>query len=110
MDAHYLTPVIGGIAGLTADVITHPISTVKTRMQVQGASKALNNSSSQISTLYRNPIQASYHMMKYEGFHSFWQGIGAVIGGAPFASALYFGGVELTKHLSHKFINSKVTY
>merc|ERR1712130_163532 len=38
-------------------------------------------------------------MFKYEGYYSFWQGIGAVIGGAPFASGLYFGGVELTKQI-----------
>eukprot|EP01083_Nonionella_stella_P174590 605677_1 len=95
MDNYYLTPIIGGVAGLTADVCTHPISTVKTRMQVQGAQKALFES--EVSVAYRNPFQASLHMIKHEGPLSFWQGIGAVIYGAPFASALYFGGVEVTK-------------
>ena len=65
------------IAGLTADVLTHPISTIKTRMQVQGAQKGITSNISQVSTTYRNPFQAASHMIKHEGFHSFWQGIGA---------------------------------
>jgi len=99
MEKYWLTPVVGGVAGLTADVLTHPISTVKTRMQVQGADKSLLNQSleSQSKIMYRNPFQAAFHMVKHEGVGSFWQGIGAVIGGAPFASALYFGGVEGSK-------------
>ena len=101
MDKYWLTPVVGGIAGLTADVLTHPISTVKTRMQVQGADKSLLTQSieSQSKVMYRNPLQAAFHMATHEGIGSFWQGIGAVIGGAPFASALYFAGVEGTKNL-----------
>ena len=30
------TPLLGGISGVIADVATHPIATVKTRIQVQG--------------------------------------------------------------------------
>ena len=33
------TPVLGGFSGVVADVISHPIATVKTRIQVQGAAK-----------------------------------------------------------------------
>ena len=65
-------------------------------MQVQGAQKGLIES---VSISYKNPIQATLHMIKHEGCSSFWQGIGAVVGGAPFASGLYFGGVELTKQI-----------
>ena len=64
-------------------------------MQVQGVGGS-STSSSQVLR-YSNPFQASKHMLRNEGILSFFKGVGAVVGGAPFASGLYFGGVTLTK-------------
>ncbi|ETO06828.1 hypothetical protein RFI_30563 [Reticulomyxa filosa] len=74
---------------------------INTFFLVQGVSKGfISGANNQVLT-YRNPLQASVHMFRHEGFRSFWKGVGAVVGGAPFASALYFGGVELTKSVGY---------
>lgn len=39
-------------------------------------------------------------MLRNEGVSSFFKGVGAVVGGAPFASALYFAGVEATHNMT----------
>ena len=36
----WLTPIVGGIAGLTPDISTHLAATIKTRIQVQGSEGA----------------------------------------------------------------------
>ena len=84
---YFLPPLVGGLSGLFADVATHPMSTVKTRLQVQGATKI-----AQVS-----PLRCARQMLAAEGPGSFFQGVGAVCGGAPFASALYFSGIESCK-------------
>jgi len=90
----WLTPVLGAISGVTADVVTHPAATVKTRIQVQGAS----GSSGGAQVLrYSNPIKAAQQMLVNEGGRSFFKGVGAVAAGSPLGSALYFAGLEGTK-------------
>ena len=88
--AEYLRPpLVGGLSGLAADIATHPISTIKTRLQVQGASGAA----------YQTPVACARQMVATEGASSLFQGIGAILGAAPFASALYFSGIEASKGL-----------
>lgn len=95
-------PIIGGLSGVFADICTHPISTIKTRMQIQGVAKMANNISK-----YKNSIHAVKKMWKCEGPTSFFKGIGAIICGAPFASGLYFTGVEVTKN--YEIVSKEIT-
>ena len=71
-------------------------------MQVQGIP-----SQTEKVLRYKNPFEASIHMLRNEGIFSFFKGVGAVIGGAPFASGLYFGGVQLTKTSLTNIFNNK---
>ena len=58
-----------------------------------------STSSSQVLR-YSNPFQASKHMLRNEGILSFFKGVGAVVGGAPFATELYFGVVTYNNLLN----------
>lgn len=83
--------IAGAIAGLVADAVTHPLSTVKTRLQVQGAGSS--------SFLYSGPLQAMSQIIKTEGIRPLYRGIGAVAITAAPGQALYFGGYEFTRSL-----------
>ena len=72
-------------------------------MQVQGVQSSTVKT--QTVLRYKNPFQASMHMLRNEGFLSFFKGVGAVIGGAPFASGLYFGGVKISKNALNNIFN-----
>jgi len=90
----WLTPIVGGIAGVTADVLTHPAATVKTRIQVQGVGGA---SRAKDVLRYSNPLTAASSMIAKEGPMSLLKGVGAVATGSPLGSGLYFVGIEGTK-------------
>ena len=64
--------IAGGASGLLSRLMTHPMDTMKSRMQVGGGSKTLN-----INGVYK--------------------GFGAVAIGSPVASGMYFMGYETTK-------------
>jgi len=94
--AFWLTPIVGAVAGVTADIITHPAATVKTRIQVQGAG-GVEGAGHVLR--YSNPLKATLTMAAKEGPSSFLKGIGAVAAGSPLGSGLYFVGIEGTKTL-----------
>lgn len=96
----------GSAAGTIADIITHPLSTIKTRLQVQGSGGGGHG-----AVAYRGVTHALGHIMKnacsgrrwsfvrprLEGVVTFYRGLGAVLVGAAPAQGLYFGGYETAK-------------
>lgn len=82
----------GSLAGITADVITHPLSTLKTRLQIQGAGGGQHG-----AVVYRGINHACAHILRTEGPMALYSGMGAVLVGAAPAQGLYFGGYELAK-------------
>ena len=65
----------GAIAGIIADVFTHPLSTVKTRLQCQGAATKGSLTGEQ----YKGFFSGFRHIVKTEGFSSLYRGIGIVV-------------------------------
>jgi len=74
----------GAISGILADAITHPMSTAKTRLQVQR----------------NNELRGLFHALKSiaqkEGWRKLYTGFGVTVMTGP-ARALYFGGYEFAK-------------
>ena len=91
------TLVSGSISGAVADAITHPISTVKTRLQVQGAAASVQQGGKQLMTMYRGPFHAASTIVRTEGVAALYTGLGAVLAAAAPGQALYFGGYEALK-------------
>ena len=87
----YAQLISGATAGVIADVLTHPFSTVKTRLQVQGATKSSS------SLIYKGPISALFTIVKTEGYRSLYKGLGIVVVAAAPSQALYFGGYETVR-------------
>jgi len=87
----------GAVAGVFSDVLTHPFSTIKTRLQVQGATSAISNGATEI---YSGPISALTSICRKEGFRSLYKGVGVVVVAAAPSQALYFGGYETVKRLA----------
>lgn len=80
----------GAISGVVADVVTHPLSTVKTRLQVEGAqasfSAAASSSSSSAATAAAaaarpNPIMMLHRIWATEGMAALFRGVGVVVAG-----------------------------
>mmetsp|Transcript_65616 Transcript_65616/g.182507 ORF Transcript_65616/g.182507 Transcript_65616/m.182507 type:complete len:293 (+) Transcript_65616:62-940(+) len=84
----------GSVSGIFADITTHPLSTVKTRLQVQGSGGGQHGAMS-----YRGVSHAFLAILRNEGPRSLYRGLGAVLIGAAPAQGLYFGGYEAAKTL-----------
>eukprot|EP00036_Acanthoecidae_sp_10tr_P008318 CAMPEP_0182919078 /NCGR_PEP_ID=MMETSP0105_2-20130417/2451_1 /TAXON_ID=81532 ORGANISM="Acanthoeca-like sp., Strain 10tr" /NCGR_SAMPLE_ID=MMETSP0105_2 /ASSEMBLY_ACC=CAM_ASM_000205 /LENGTH=296 /DNA_ID=CAMNT_0025056203 /DNA_START=30 /DNA_END=920 /DNA_ORIENTATION=+ len=82
----------GAMAGGFADLLTHPICTVKARLMAQGASKASSAGGDVI--LYRGIIDGFVKIVRHEGPMATYKGIGIVLIGAAPAQALFFGGMS----------------
>mmetsp|Transcript_40841 Transcript_40841/g.73753 ORF Transcript_40841/g.73753 Transcript_40841/m.73753 type:complete len:318 (-) Transcript_40841:93-1046(-) len=82
----------GCVAGIVADVATHPIATVKTRLQVQGAGGGHHGAAA-----YTGLVQGFTSIVRYEGAMTLYKGLGAVIACAAPAQGLYFTGYETSK-------------
>jgi len=99
----------GGLSGFTSRFATHPLDTIKTQMQVQGAVAAKGGvgvgggrgaATAAASTAgYRGVLDGAAKILAREGPIGFYRGFGAVVTGVPFASAAYFGGYESAKIL-----------
>ena len=83
----------GAIAGAIADVLTHPLSTVKTRLQCQGAMPQNGG------VRYTGPISGISYIIKAEGVGSLYKGIGVVLSAAAPGQAFYFAGYEAVKSI-----------
>eukprot|EP00928_Gymnodinium_smaydae_P046314 TRINITY_DN3084_c0_g2_i2.p1 TRINITY_DN3084_c0_g2~~TRINITY_DN3084_c0_g2_i2.p1 ORF type:complete len:292 (-),score=47.33 TRINITY_DN3084_c0_g2_i2:115-990(-) len=79
----------GSAASVFADVATHPLSTVKTRLQVQGSGGG--------TPVYRGVLHGLFRITKSEGPLSLYRGLAAVMVGAAPAQGLYFCGYEAAK-------------
>jgi solute carrier family 25 citrate transporter 1 len=87
----------GAASGLLARFFTHPLDTVKARLQVQSA---LNTGALRALPLpYKSTADALSKLAAQEGLAGFYRGFSAVAAAAPLASGVYFGGYELTKRL-----------
>ncbi|CAJ1328497.1 unnamed protein product [Effrenium voratum] len=84
--------VAGSAAGIFADFITHPVSTIKTRLQIQGSGGGLHGAVS-----YRGVTHALLHILRNEGPFALYRGLGVVVVGAAPAQGLYFGSYEAAK-------------
>mmetsp|Transcript_33629 Transcript_33629/g.60867 ORF Transcript_33629/g.60867 Transcript_33629/m.60867 type:complete len:292 (-) Transcript_33629:66-941(-) len=84
--------IAGSIAGIMADAITHPLSTVKTRIQVQGSGGGAHG-----AVAYRGITHCLAHTLRNEGPVALYRGFGAVVVGAAPAQGLYFAGYETAK-------------
>jgi len=82
----------GFAAGLCGDVAAHPVSMVKTRLQVQGSGGGSHG-----VTVYRGVGHAFVHILRNEGPMQFFRGFGAVACGSAPAQGLYFGTYEVAK-------------
>lgn len=63
--------VFGGISCITAASFTHPVDTIKIRLQIQGE---LGRSNQQA---YNNIFRAGYVILKNEGFRGLYKGVSA---------------------------------
>ncbi|KAJ1457693.1 mitochondrial carrier domain-containing protein [Pelagophyceae sp. CCMP2097] len=80
----------GAVGGMVADLITHPIGTVKTRLQVQGASGAA-------LTQYTSSVQAARYILRAEGVGALYSGVGVVLFTAAPAQGLFFLGNDAAR-------------
>ena len=71
----------GSIAGIVADVATHPLGTVKTRLQVQGASASS-------LTRYGGVAQGLTRILSREGVGALYKGVGPRITRVMFEVAI----------------------
>ena len=67
--------VAGALSGIVADVITHPICTVKARMMVQGAQVTAGEAG---AVVYDGLLSGFATILKTEGVGALYSGIGAV--------------------------------
>lgn len=70
--------VAGALSGIVADVITHPICTVKARMMVQGAQVTAGEAG---AVVYDGLLSGFATILKTEGVGALYSGIGAVLSG-----------------------------
>lgn len=81
-------------SGVIADVVTHPISTLKTRLQVQGAGSGTPGSSAAIAR-YHSIAHAAHSVVRNEGVATLYKGLGITVLAAAPAQGLYFAGYDL---------------
>ena len=76
--------------GVLADVATHPLSTLKTRLQCTGAELSRNHTKLSFYRGFRNVLQQ-------EGIGALYRGVGIVCAVAAPGQALYFFGYETAR-------------
>ena len=89
----------GAASGLLARFFTHPLDTVKARLQVQSAVSGRAAGRAPQPLPYAGTADALRKLARAEGVAGFYRGFSAVATAVPLASAVYFGGYELTKSL-----------
>ena len=89
--------VAGALSGIVADVITHPICTVKARMMVQGAQVTAGEAG---AVVYDGLLSGFATILKTEGVGALYSGIGAVCAGAAPKAGLFLGGSGLLLRLN----------
>ena len=91
----------GAASGLLARFFTHPLDSVKARLMVQSAvaDGRAGGLARALPLPYAGTADALAKMARAEGVAGFYRGFSAVAAAAPLASAVYFGGYELSKRL-----------
>ena len=91
--------VAGAASGLAARLVTHPMDTIKSRMQVHAAA-ATERTGHRGGALPRSGFgrnMITNTNTNINAFFGYYKGFGAVALGSPFASGMYFLGYETTK-------------
>ena len=89
-----VTLAAGSLSGIVADVVTHPMCTVKARLMTQGVASA-----SEASVVYTSFSHGLITILRTEGVGALYSGIGAVGAGAAPAQACFFAGMTGTQYL-----------
>jgi hypothetical protein len=92
MDPITKTLVAGSGSGIIADLVTHPICTIKARLMVQGAGAGGKG-----AVMYNGLIDGIIKTTQAEGPQALYKGVGAVVIGAAPAQALFFGGMTFAQ-------------
>jgi len=79
----------GGLSGLLADSLVHPIDTVRSRLQVQRGTGP--------NLLYRTTFGSARHIVTTEGARALYKGFGSVAFFTLPAHGMYFAGYEYAK-------------
>ncbi|XP_066363493.1 peroxisomal nicotinamide adenine dinucleotide carrier-like [Miscanthus floridulus] len=75
---------LGAIAKLGATVVTYPLLVIKSRLQ------AKQEIGSNVMSRYTGTIDAIIKMVRYEGLHGFYKGMGTKIVQSVFAASVLF--------------------
>lgn len=78
----------GGIAGAFTYVCLYPLDTVKTKLQMRGASQLYGGLGS---------VEVMGRVLKEDGIGGLYSGVSAVLVGSTISSAIYFGTCEFAK-------------
>ena len=85
--------VAGAASGLASRLLTHPMDTIKSRMQVHAATRRTGHR----GALLRSGFGRNITTTNNNAFFGYYKGFGAVALGSPLASGMYFLGYETTK-------------
>ena len=85
--------VAGAASGLASRLVTHPMDTIKSRMQVHAATRRTGHR----GALLRSGFGRNITTTTNNAFFGYYKGFGAVALGSPLASGMYFLGYETTK-------------
>ena len=91
--------VAGAASGLAARLVTHPMDTIKSRMQVHAAA-ATERTGHRGGALPRSGFGRNMitntTTTNINAFFGYYKGFGAVALGSPFASGMYFLGFDIS--------------
>eukprot|EP00249_Psilotum_nudum_P029082 c39297_g1_i1 orf=326-1261(+) len=90
--------IAGGFAGTLADGVVYPMMTVKSRLQVQGATIGTSSGGAGAMYMYRGPVHAIYTISVSEGWRTLYKGYATVSQIAP-AQALYMATYQTFKKI-----------
>lgn len=91
------TLIAGAVAGGLADILTHPVCTIKARLMAQGAASTSAAEGAAETIVYKGLIDGFRRTVAAEGPLAVYKGLGVVLLGAAPAQALYFGGMKGTQ-------------
>lgn len=81
----------GGVGGALLAIVGHPLDTVKSRLQNQGALSARGGASSAASqVVYSGPLDAVRTMLRQEGLRGFYKGLSSPLTMTPLLNAVLF--------------------
>ena len=96
-DAVVNTLLSGALAGGFADIVTHPVCTIKARLMAQGAASTAAAEGAAETVVYKGLVDGFRRTIAAEGPLAVYKGLGVVLLGAAPAQALYFGGMKGTQ-------------